>query len=57
MAKTLEVLQKQRRTFETTDRAAAEGDQVNIETDIVARHVERMLEFQQRNAATQKAGA
>lgn len=33
------------------------GDQVNIETDIVARHVERMLEFQQRNAATQKAGA
>lgn len=27
------------------------GDQVNIETDIVARHVERMLEFQQLNAA------
>jgi riboflavin synthase len=27
------------------------GDQVNIETDIVARHVERMLEFQQQDAA------
>lgn len=27
------------------------GDQVNIETDIVARHVERMLEFQQLDAA------
>src|SRR4030065_2746544 len=26
VAKTLEVLQKQRRTFESTDRAAAEGD-------------------------------
>lgn len=39
------------------------GDQVNIETDIVARHVERMLEFQQHDlqqhsaAATKKAGA
>lgn len=39
------------------------GDEVNIETDIVARHVERMLEFQQHDlqqhsaAATKKAGA
>ena len=34
------------------------GDHVNIETDIVARHVERMLEFQQLDAAaTKKAGA
>lgn len=32
------------------------GDTVNIETDIVARHVERMLAFQQLNT-TPKAGA
>ena len=31
VAKTLEVLQKQRRTFETTDRAAAEGDLVKFD--------------------------
>ena len=37
------------------------GDRVNIETDIVARHVERMLEFQQLHDASRqtnpKAGA
>lgn len=33
------------------------GDHVNIETDIVARHVERMLSFQAAEASTPKAGA
>lgn len=33
------------------------GDSVNIETDIVARHVERMLAFHALDGSTSKAGA